>query len=806
MDWLLIWGVAQAAGFLFKPILEELATDAAKDYVKDFFKDCLKRVLHLPEGDPLQQDLKEAYGKAIKEFLGLVQQELEDADYEPALIRQYLAALTQFVKAPTVVPILSHAFAANCLQLDSRLLLQAWEQLNPPVLPDSFNWDQVSRRYLRKVRAIVQESDGLRPIFTAALQAAAVDQARDQTELSPDFDLGRYATSLSEQYGHLRLDALASDGMAYRLPLWQIFIPQQARECWNWPEPPRNLSAEENSEAISELIPEPISVLQLLAPDSAPAKTVILGNPGSGKSSLLQYLAVTWARQPLRDLPNLPLPLLIELHRYAQMLAAHQTGGPNFLTFMHQNAIGRLNQHQLQQKLQSGAMLLLDGLDEIFDPLLREAVLSQIHRFTLEYPQVQVIVTSRELGYRPQRLRQAGFRHFRLQDLADAQILEFIQRWHQLPGLERLRQRLQTAVFDSPIRELAGNPLLLTLMAILNRHQELPRDRAELYHQASRVLLHQWDAEAKVLEDPDLDRFNLALDYRDKQAVLRQVAYQMQTDGSDSISHSQLEALLGDYLNSIAPNTARAVARLLLRALQERNFMLHPLPPDRYSFVHRSFLEYFCAWEIVWQFKETQQIGSDQLRDLFDKHWHDSTWHEILRLICGLLEAQFVGPLIECLRVQDGESSQFANLFLAARCLGEVRNRARLDQNSTLLAQIQGLIHYQEPLEGFQAKFQAKFQAEFQAEFRAEFRADSQASLQPDQPDQPDILFFDESMLLARQVRTQAVQTVAAVWPHLPQTQSWLQFQAEHHLDADLREVARTVLSQLQKPLMISIS
>ena len=235
MDWLLIWGVAQAAGFVFKPILEELATDAAKDYVKDFFKDCLKRVLHLPEGDPLQQDLKEAYGKALKEFLGLVQQELEDADYEPALIRQYLTALKQFVKEPTVVGILSHAFEADCLQLDSRLLLQAWERLNPPVLPESFNWDQVSRRYLRKVRAIVQESDGLRPIFTAALQAEAVDQFRYQTDLSPDFDLGRYAASLREQYGHLQLDALASDGMTYSsLPLWRIFISQTVRECWGW--------------------------------------------------------------------------------------------------------------------------------------------------------------------------------------------------------------------------------------------------------------------------------------------------------------------------------------------------------------------------------------------------------------------------------------------------------------------------------------------------------------------------------------------------------------------------------------------
>lgn len=69
MDWLAIWGVTSAVGFVFKPILEDLAKESAKDYAKDFFKDCLKKVIQLPEKEPL----KEAYGKA-KEFLQLVQQ------------------------------------------------------------------------------------------------------------------------------------------------------------------------------------------------------------------------------------------------------------------------------------------------------------------------------------------------------------------------------------------------------------------------------------------------------------------------------------------------------------------------------------------------------------------------------------------------------------------------------------------------------------------------------------------------------------------------------------------------------------
>ena len=36
IDWLVIWGVTKGVGFVFKPILEDLAKDAAKDCIKDF--------------------------------------------------------------------------------------------------------------------------------------------------------------------------------------------------------------------------------------------------------------------------------------------------------------------------------------------------------------------------------------------------------------------------------------------------------------------------------------------------------------------------------------------------------------------------------------------------------------------------------------------------------------------------------------------------------------------------------------------------------------------------------------------------
>jgi predicted NACHT family NTPase len=270
-------------------------------------------------------------------------------------------------------------------------------------------------------------------------------------------------------------------------------------------------------------------------------------------------------------------------------------------------------------------------------------------------------VTSRIIGYKPQRLRDAEFRHFMLQDLEPEQIQDFLYRWHELTFTDETlkvskRERLQQAIKTySAIGELAGNPLLLTMMAILNRKQELPRDRPTLYEKASEVLLHQWDVDQKLLENPRID--SVAIDYKDKQAMLRQIAYHMQAAdkglAGNLIRGEDLERIVTGYLKSIEVSQARTVARLLIEQLRSRNFILCFLGADSYGFVHRTFLEYFCACEFVERFGKRGIEGGltlDELKkEVFGKHWQDESWHEVLRLIAGMIDVKFAGEIIEYL-------------------------------------------------------------------------------------------------------------------------------------------------------------
>ena len=142
------------------------------------------------------------------------------------------------------------------------------------------------------------------------------------------------------------------------------------------------------------------SVLELIE-DSSYKYLVILGDPGSGKSTLLQYIALQWAELPLKDLSLKPVPLLIELRTYVRNYDGNKCN--NFLEFLEKGrgVTYHLPQQELHGKLQNGdAIVMFDGLDEVFDPAKREKITTDIKQFINDYKNVRVIVTSRviEIG------------------------------------------------------------------------------------------------------------------------------------------------------------------------------------------------------------------------------------------------------------------------------------------------------------------------------------------------------------------------------------------------------------------------
>jgi predicted NACHT family NTPase len=697
-----------------------LAKEAAKGFAEDFCKDSLKSVFS-GRGDGA-----EAAAKALKEFLYEFEQELVGADLNEAEQKGYAESLKQFTKEPEVRKTIGAALVDMNQSVDFKTLAEKWDALGLKRLPDDFSWAKLCRRYQNKARSILNEFDELRE----ALKAENAQDTRDAAErlagLAPGFDTSRYRDGLLKRYQNLKLESLDSGGAIHNpIHLTRIFVEQNVRDCQQFNprihELPkdrlsalrdRGMAKNELSEAKMERLRRDYfdqsarGVLEALR-SSEERLFVVLGDPGSGKSVLLEYLALVWANLTTIERDKASLPLLVELKAYAR----HRENCKSLLEYFHQapDGCGQLDQHELHQLLErDGGWFLLDGLDEIFDEAVRASVVQEIVNLSTRYPEARFVVTSRVIGYQQQKLSDAHFRHFMLQDLEPKQIEDFIQRWHDLAyadEAERVhkRERLRKAVNNSrPIKELAQNPLMLTMMALLNRHQPLPDDRVDLYEQTSRLLLHQWDAEKALPGGEDLPLYH-------KQAMLRAIAYKMQTNpgglAGNAIAVHELEDTLAQYLQEQGFSEPRRTAANLIEQLRERNFILCVLGDDLFAFVHRTFLEYFCASAFLWKFEKERTLTLEELQaQTFDAHWQDEKWHEVLRLITGQIaigNPEHAAQLIQSLMIKENVDNEFIPFILAAGCLGEVRNRGAIGAlDAQLLDELKNLSVLKPPKEG----------------------------------------------------------------------------------------------------------
>ncbi|WP_338315577.1 NACHT domain-containing protein, partial [Streptomyces bohaiensis] len=434
-------------------------------------------------------------------------------------------------------------------------------------------------------------------------------------------------------------------------------------------------------------------------------KTVILGDPGSGKSTLGRWLALTLiTNEDLGDNLTGRLPLIIELRRYADDQWRESTF-EDFLAHLHYTEGLSLPPAALRTVLASGrALVIFDGLDELFDPEFRERATQRIAQFATAYPDVQIVVTSRPIGYRRTALASAGFTHHMLNNLTDPQIEAFTRDWYHVAcpddttAADLLSTRLLDAVTHTPsVRELAGNPLLLTILAIIGRRQTLPRDRHGVFKHAVTVLVARLDQDVKHLKphcSPDIASALELLDAEASEEMLRLVARRMQEgEGGISGNHihgDELEAAFRTFLHSYDadPGPARKAARTLVQQLQERNFILSYYGGNVYGFVHRAFLEYLAAADIINRFQDRELTPDDLIGQVFRTRVHDDSWHEVLLLTTGQLPPQYAARVVDLFLDEYLRSRHSKRFILAARALTEVRRIGLLADQSKRLAAI----------------------------------------------------------------------------------------------------------------------
>ena len=389
--------------------------------------------------------------------------------------------------------------------------------------------------------------------------------------------------------------------------------------------------------------------------------TVVLGQPGGGKTTLLRYLALRhatalWEQRDYVEpgLGSVRFPIFVRISSYVESGVSRTRSLSAYLGDyhrLHECSPSGLDDLLSQQLEGGGCLVLLDGLDEVPEPDDRRRVVYRIEDFIDRHAPAgnRFIVTSRIAGYEAAPLT-GNFAHYTLESLDQQQIEKFITRWcHAVEDAQtpeaspEIRHATAQREIDgilnairtsSGVAGLAANPLMLCILALIHRTgARLPQKRIELYKLATEVLAQTWRTAQGVPESALVREEFLT-------PLLSRLGYWMHQHKPTGIAtETEVIAVLGaEWARLIGglwdpdeptPSVLRDIKDFLQRVRVQTGIFVE-LAPRQYGFMHLTFEEYYSARHLVARHRTRAQ--------LIRQHLHDPRWEESI-----LLALAFVG-------------------------------------------------------------------------------------------------------------------------------------------------------------------
>nr|WSY57829.1 NACHT domain-containing protein [Streptomyces sp. NBC_00886] len=351
---------------------------------------------------------------------------------------------------------------------------------------------------------------------------------------------------------------------------------------------------------------------------------LLRGVAGSGKTTLVQWLAVTAARGERGDRIPFVLPLRTLVRRPDGLPAPDAFLAAVRVPFHATQPVGWTDRVLTARR----GLLLVDGIDEIPERE-RERTRHWLRDLLDVYPGNQWLVTSRPSAVREDWLTPDGFTELALTPMSRDDVTAFVARWHEAaridaPDPDRLddyERTLLDAVQTKPdLGRLATNPLMCGLICALHRDRRgyLPNGRQELYDAALSMLLSRRDEERDMYTRGGLDDDGVHLSELPQIQLLQRLAYWLIRNNQSEMDRARAERIIADILPSLPAASSQGDAPAILRHLLIRSGLLREPTVGTVEFVHRTFQDYLGAKAAV----EDGDFGL-LVRGAADEQWAD---------------------------------------------------------------------------------------------------------------------------------------------------------------------------------------
>ncbi len=213
-------------------------------------------------------------------------------------------------------------------------------------------------------------------------------------------------------------------------------------------------------EANKDILPAGTSMLEVFHEIGMGRSLLILGAPGSGKTTMLLELTRQLIDRAREDVTE-PIPVVFNLSSWTEKLTLADWLAREL------NVIYTIPKKTAPTWIKENKMLLLlDGLDEVRQES-RDQCVDAINQFRKENGLTSMAVCSRIQDYAELETRLSFDGAIEIQPLASKQVSNYFKRFgNELAGIRQILEK------DTLLREMAETPLFLSIMTLAYRDTE----------------------------------------------------------------------------------------------------------------------------------------------------------------------------------------------------------------------------------------------------------------------------------------------------------------------------------------------